>query len=122
MLTENQKNGNGAEYSPKYASDLLESLRLSLSQSQGTLDLAKSCVELCRQNQELVKELVASSAPYHMDASKNTGNIRDWLMLEAKRVVEQYGVINPGLEKRNENELLRLIIQCESSQVKQRDC
>ncbi|HAA30457.1 MAG TPA: hypothetical protein DCE56_25670 [Cyanobacteria bacterium UBA8553] len=122
MLTENHKNGNGAEYSPKYASDLLESLRLSLSQSQGTLDLAKSCVELCRQNQELVKELVASSASCHLGASKSTGNIRDWLMLEAERVVEQYGVINPGLEKRNEKELLSLIIQCELSQVKNRAC
>jgi hypothetical protein len=117
MLTENQKNGNGAECSPKYASDLLESLRLSLSQSQGTVDLAKSCVELCRQNQELVKELVVSSTSYHPGR-----NIRDWLMSEAKRVVEQYGVLNPGLEKRNEDELLWLIIQCELSQVKKRAC
>ncbi len=43
-------------------------------------------------------------------------------MLEAERVVEQYGVINPGLEKRNEKELLSLIIQCELSQVKNRAC
>jgi hypothetical protein len=43
-------------------------------------------------------------------------------MSEAKRVVEQYGVLNPGLEKRNEDELLWLIIQCELSQVKKRAC
>jgi hypothetical protein len=93
MLTQNQNSENGAD-------------------SAQILEFAKFAAELLTNfSMEVIERL-------HQLSQDSPNDARDYLMSKAQEAVKHYGIINPCLEDKNPDELLRLLIQCELSKGK----